>query len=69
MTAKKPTPERLEVLSVPCLCDEEQEMMNKTPPAQNGYRKFYCASCRSTLWLSPVAFSQADADQKIMQAG
>lgn len=68
MKKKTPTPERAEVLSVPCLCIEDQEMVCKTQPAQNGYRKFYCSSCRSTLWLSPVAFTQADADQKIMQA-
>ena len=65
---KKTAENRVEILTVWCFCLQDQEMICKTPPATNGYRKFYCSVCRSTLWLSPKAFEQADEDGKIMQA-
>ena len=53
-------------LTLDCLCGGD-EMECKGPPTARGFRKFFCATCHSTTWLSPSAFKQADDGKKIME--
>ena len=53
-------------LTLDCLCGGD-EMVCSGPATSKGFRKFYCQTCRSTLWLSPSAFETADGEKKIME--
>lgn len=53
-------------LTLDCLCDGD-EMVCAGLATSKGFRKFYCSTCRSTLWLSPSAFETADGNKKIME--
>ena len=59
-------PAPLQTLTVECLC-EGDEMVCAGRETWKGFRKFFCETCRSTLWLSPKGFKQADETQKIME--
>lgn len=66
--AKKPKVEipKVETLTVECLCGGD-EMIFSTKETPKGFRKFFCPTCHSTLWMSPPAFKGADDNQKIME--
>jgi len=57
---------KLETLTVECLCGGD-EMLFTTKPTLKGFRKFFCETCHSTLWMSAAAFKEADEVKKIME--
>jgi|CXWL01.1.fsa_nt_gi RNase P subunit RPR2 len=57
---------KVETLTVECLCGGD-EMIFSTNATAKGFRKFFCPTCHSTLWMSPPAFQGADANKKIME--
>jgi len=63
---KKSETVKAETLTVECLCGGD-EMVYSTKETAKGFRKFFCPTCHSTLWMSPPAFKQADTNLKIME--
>lgn len=67
---KQPEPEqsgiKTQALTVDCLCGGD-EMLSTSQPTSKGFRKFFCETCHSTLWLSPAGFCEADKVKKIME--
>jgi RNase P subunit RPR2 len=55
------------VLTVDCLCGGDEMECSATAVTLKHFRKFFCKTCHSTLWLSGPAFTQADVNQKIME--
>ena len=53
-------------LTVDCLCGGD-EMLCAGQATFKGFRKFFCETCHSTLWLSPTGFTEADKVNKIME--
>ena len=67
--SKKPhehSPSSVQALTVDCLCGGD-EMISTSHPTSKGFRKFFCETCHSTLWLSPSGFEEADKVKKIME--
>jgi hypothetical protein len=60
------TSPQLQALTVECLCGGD-EMICAGKVTFKGFRKFFCETCHSTLWVSPAAFEEADKVNKIME--
>lgn len=54
-----------ETLTVDCVCGGD-EMVCSYKITPKGFRKFFCSTCHSTLWLSSKGFEEADEVNKIM---
>ena len=59
-------PVKTESLTIECICGGD-EMIFSTKETPKGFRKFFCETCHSTLWMSPRAFKEADEVKKIME--
>ena len=67
--SKKPrdaSPAPVQALTVECFCGGD-EMIATSQPTSKGFRKFFCETCHSTLWLSPSGIEGADKVKKIME--
>lgn len=59
-------PPKIEALTFDCPCGGDEMLYNGKPTFKK-FRKFFCPTCHSTLWLSEAGFNQADESNKIMQ--
>lgn len=57
---------KTETLTVECICGGD-EMACTGKATFKGFRKFFCETCHSTLWLSSSGFDAADEVKKIME--